>query len=527
MYHARLNIQFFQQNDLRYVLSHITPEEQFSYSLNEYDSLNSDMIASSDILIARMDNFCLSDVLSYKKKDSIFILCVTYEQWENLSSEVYHVVDDIWVLPLSLDFIEFRIHQIFHQIKMKKDKLLHEQYLDTLIDSMPDMVWFKDNDGIHLKVNKAFCHTVGKTREDVTGKDHCYIWDVPREEFEKGEFVCSETEELVRKLRRTCRFDEKVKSRKGLRQFHTYKSPIFNDEGDVIGTVGIGHDITDLENMSTELEIVLRSMPFAILVKNEKNEIINVNKKFEEYFHINEVDLVGQLYDQWMINSLENIVDCGDYYECINMLSDEKQILEYHVETIYDIFKTPVGQLCIFRDVTVETNLEKQIIWNSHTDFMTGLYNRRYLYEFINNQMDYQELTILYVDLDKFKQINDTYGHQVGDIALLEVSHILNRFFSHDFIARIGGDEFLVIILNETRKDVIENLVQSCIQAFNDTVVPAVQQKVLSACIGIAMNHGDYIDLDELIKHADAALYKSKQLGKGKYCFYDELTHKD
>lgn len=59
-----------------------------------------------------------------------------------------------------------------------------------------------------------------------------------KEEFEKGEFVCNETEDLVRKLRKTCRFDEKVKSKKGLRQFHTYKSPIFNEEGDVIGYSG-------------------------------------------------------------------------------------------------------------------------------------------------------------------------------------------------------------------------------------------------------------------------------------------------
>lgn len=522
MYHAQLKIRCFHDVDLKQILLGYEPEKNFSHLVEEYDCFYPEIIATSDILIVKIEQLNISDIQSYKKKNALLILCVTYEQWQNLSSEVYEVIDDIWILPWSIDFLKLRIKQIFHQIKERKDKDLHEQYLNTLIDSMPDMVWFKDNDGIHLKVNKAFCHTVGKTREDVTGKDHCYIWDVPKEEFEKGEFVCNETEDLVRKLRKTCRFDEKVKSKKGLRQFHTYKSPIFNEEGDVIGTVGIGHDITDLQNMSTELEIVLRSMPFAILVKNDKNEIININKKFEEYFHVHEIDLVGHMYDEWKASALKDIIDCGDYYQCINMLNNENQILEYHIEPIFDIFETLVGQLCIFRDITVETNLEKQIIWNSHTDFMTGLYNRRYLYEYMNEQHNQQSLCLLYVDLDEFKKINDTFGHQVGDTALLEATRILKDCFKNDFNARIGGDEFLVIIKNDVEKDIIEKKVQTCIKAFRDTMIPSIHQQLLSACIGITTHHGQNADLDELIKQADAALYKAKQLGKGHYCFYDK-----
>ena len=76
-----------------------------------------------------------------------------------------------------------RLRRLLERIKLEKDCWLTRLYLDTTIDSIPDMVWFKAKDGTHVKVNKAFCHTVGKTREDVTGKDHCYIWDVSREDF--------------------------------------------------------------------------------------------------------------------------------------------------------------------------------------------------------------------------------------------------------------------------------------------------------------------------------------------------------
>lgn len=522
MYQIHTHIAYFHDKALDFAIKNLQPEKDFSYSYQIYETMDSHLLSESDILFVKLDNFSIDEFKKYHKENIILILCVTYEQLISLDSFYYEFITDIWVLPLNSDFATYRFQQILHNLKLQKDKQLHEQYLDTLIDSMPDMVWFKRNDGIHLKVNQTFCQTVGKTHEDVVGKDHCYIWDVPREEFEKGQFVCNETEDLVRKLRKTCRFDEMVKSKGELRQFHTYKSPIFDDDNHVIGTVGIGHDITDLRNMSTELEIILRSMPFAILVKNDKNEIININNKFEEYFNLLEKELVGTEYDSWKNEYLKNIKNLGDHFQCQNKIRDHMQILEYREEPIFDIFHTNVGQLCIFRDVTIETNLEKQILQNSNTDFLTGMYNRRYLYEFMNNQENNPEIAVLYVDLDKFKNINDTYGHQIGDIALLEAARILNKCFENEFIARIGGDEFLVVLLNETQIDEIKKKVIQCLKIFDDTVVPSIQKKLLSASIGITKNKDSHVNLDKLIREADAALYKAKQAKELHYCLYEE-----
>lgn len=115
------------------------------------------------------------------------------------------------------------------------------------IDSVPDLIWFKDVRGAHLKVNNAFCSAVGKTKNDVQGRGHYYIWDLKQEEYEQGEYVCLETEEIVLREKKTRAFDEKVKSKHGLRQFKTYKSPIFDEDHQVVGTVGIAHDVTDLK----------------------------------------------------------------------------------------------------------------------------------------------------------------------------------------------------------------------------------------------------------------------------------------
>ena len=82
--------------------------------------------------------------------------------------------------------VRIRMEHILKQIKLEYDLYMTRTYLDTAIDSLPDMLWFKAMDGTHVKVNRAFCSVVGKDREDVVGRDHCYIWGVSPDDFEMG-----------------------------------------------------------------------------------------------------------------------------------------------------------------------------------------------------------------------------------------------------------------------------------------------------------------------------------------------------
>jgi PAS domain S-box-containing protein len=131
----------------------------------------------------------------------------------------------------------------------------------TVIDSLPDMVWFKDNGGTHLIVNDEFCNVVKKTKEQVFKKGHNYIWNVPEDDIENGEAVCRRSEEVVVKARKTCRFEEQITTNEGMRQLVTYKSPLIDADGMVFGTCGMGHDITDLKNISNEFRLIMDSIP--------------------------------------------------------------------------------------------------------------------------------------------------------------------------------------------------------------------------------------------------------------------------
>ena len=92
-----------------------------------------------------------------------------------------------------------------------------------------------------------------------------------------------------------------------MRQFKTYKSPIFDDNEQLIGTVGIAHDVTDLENMGAELEVILRNLPFAVLLTNEAGKIINANDICSQYFTEGKEAMIGQEYQQWKQQNLADM----------------------------------------------------------------------------------------------------------------------------------------------------------------------------------------------------------------------------
>lgn len=492
-------------------------------STGSYD----DMGSADIILLESGGPLTPTGIRSRYGRKTALVLCASPGQIDLMPECELTAVDDIWEKPYSRRIIHTRFCRCMERLRLQKESAMNRIYFDTLIDSMPDMVWFKDTEGSHLKVNNAFCQTVGKTREDVTGKDHCYIWDVPREEFEKGVFVCKETDEFVMTHREKCFSTEKVKSQHGMRQFNTYKAPLIDDEGCLLGTVGIGHDITALENMSAELELILRSMPFAILVWNEDGTIINTNEKFEEYFGISRNDIIGQHFADWSRDVLTDVAKSGSNGHteariCCADPNERGRILEIYELPILDVFHNEAGRLCIYRDITKERELEEQIIKSSNSDFLTDLNNRRSFYRYIRENRDSRRLCLLYADLDRFKYVNDTYGHKAGDDALIATAHLLQECFPGDFIARIGGDEFLVALLGDYTQEYLEQKAAHLLDRMQETFSSSECFRSLSASIGIACSENPDTDIDELLRQSDTALYEAKTKGKARYCFYQK-----
>lgn len=290
-----------------------------------------------------------------------------------------------------------------------------------------------------------------------------------------------------------------------------------------MGTVGIAHDVTDLANMGAELKILLRNMPFAILISDACDSIVHVNTRFEEYFGSREQDVVGTPYSVWKNTALgqRKAVREG-YAEVALPRGGETRILEIHEEPILDIFQNLVGQFCICRDTTIEHAFEEQMRRNANTDALTGLYNRRFFHEFIDKNRGMQPVSLLYLDLDDFKRVNDVHGHQVGDEALVVMADLMRECFPDDFPVRLGGDEFLICALGARELTRLRNMAEELLHRLHSHFQAVPQLRSLSASIGIAVTNDPGVEIAELIRRSDAAMYEAKQAGKSQCRVYAE-----
>lgn len=522
MYHYKIEILILSQNDFLYnAVRSMPPLEGFAHQvLLQKDA--DEAIKSADIIICELVDADVLQALQQAKTGAEVILCAPAALMQQLPAKTYQFLTDIWAQPYGEAFVVFKLKRLFEAIKTVKDRNLYRSYLETAINSIPNLIWFKDVRGAHLKVNDGFCRAVGKTKADVEGRGHYYIWDIKQEEYEQGEYVCLETEEIVLQKRKTCVFDEKVKTKHGMRQLKTYKSPIFDDEHQLIGTVGIAQDVTDMENMGAELEVILRNLPFAVLLTNEAGIIINANENCSQYFSVDRETLLGQEYASW---KHKNLFDMGEinakgYADATLFVNGRARNMEIYEQPIYDVFGTAVGVLCMCRDVTVERSLSKRILHNANTDHLTELYNRRHFYEYMGKLKNMvQQVNLFYIDLDNFKKINDIHGHQTGDIALIMVADVLRETFCESFIVRIGGDEFLAVVLGPRNESELAELAERFLTNLQRAIGRNEKFAVLSASLGIAASE-QLADVDLLIRQSDIALYDAKRHGKNQYKIY-------
>ncbi len=198
--------------------------------------------------------------------------------------------------------------------------------------------------------------------------------------------------------------------------------------------------------------------------------------------------------------------------------------------TNYWLYMMTLGFVGISMATTINARRrnEETIRHQAHYDELTKLPNRRLFRDRLDQailkaQRDGGAVTLMLIDLDRFKEVNDTLGHDAGDILLVEAARRIQRCVREaDTVARMGGDEF-VVILNAMGESVgIERVAQNIINLLNESFTLGNSTAYISASIGITLYPTDATDIEDLLKHADQAMYVSKAMGRNRYCYFTQ-----
>ncbi len=260
----------------------LTPLDSFNHSFLDSSEPRAALLARADVILAvpLAGEGSVRALAEGKKESAQLILLAEKDQIAALGDSL-SLADELWTLPLSREELIFRFTRWQEKQKQRMDLWQANQYLDALINSTPSLVWFKDKDGVHEKVNDAFCATVNKTKEQVQGQRHAYIWDV-----EQDDPACIESERVVMETQKTCISEEVIQAGGGQRLLTTYKSPLYDCDGTVMGTTGLGIDVTqerayeqELIDKNRELENLFTTMDCGVMCHTlDGSHIISINR---------------------------------------------------------------------------------------------------------------------------------------------------------------------------------------------------------------------------------------------------------
>jgi diguanylate cyclase (GGDEF)-like protein len=205
-----------------------------------------------------------------------------------------------------------------------------------------------------------------------------------------------------------------------------------------------------------------------------------------------------------------------------------KRYVESSVSLRKDSSDKPTGFRGIVRDITERKRMEQQINYMATHDALTGLPNRLMFSQLLNHairsaQRHGKQLAVLFIDLDRFKTINDSLGHEAGDRMLKEMARRFKRSLrAVDVVGRLGGDEFIILTEEVDELSQIANVAHKILTTTIQPIVLLGEECRVTASIGISIYPGDGTDEQTLIKNADMAMYFAKEEGKNNYQFYSK-----
>ncbi len=427
---------------------------------------------------------------------------------------------------------------------MKKNPLpnkfidVFQEYQTLFLDNIRDAISIIDVRTMRIvAANRTFYKSLGYRKKDVIGR-HCY------EVTHGHEHKCSGPDDpcpLMQAIRTGSPsvFEHIHCHKNGHKVFMEVSvSPIRNEQGDIIFALHIARDITKRKNTEEELQKLKKAVVNsgeAIFLTDRDGLFTFVNPEFTNLYGFSPAEVVGKRTPRILKSGkmkAENYakfwkrISQGDIIkgEVINKTRDGRLLeIGSTVSPIFDNQGRLTGFLAIQRDITNRKQDEKRLNYLAYHDILTDLPNRLLFNDRFNQSIAraarYRTLVaVMLMDLDRFKEINDRYGHRTGDLLLKSVSgRLAGTIRKMDTLSRLWGDEFGLLIgdLKDTR-DVIP-IARKILRIFAEPFLVEGYELKISVSIGITFypDQGDNIEV--LLKNADHAMYQAKDLGRNRY----------
>lgn len=305
---------------------------------------------------------------------------------------------------------------------------------------------------------------------------------------------------------------------------------------------GFVTDISERKQSEIMLRLattVLNNMNEGVLVTDADNRIIKINSSFTAITGYAPEDVVGRNPNmfssgihpkEFYTNLWDTLINTGSWKgEICNRRKNGELYFEWlSISRVFDEKGNLSHYVGVSSDISERKAAEEQVYYLAHYDSLTELPNRNLLTDrlkqcLLGAKRENTRLALMFLDIDNFKQVNDTLGHQIGDCLLKEVaSRLRNAIRATDTVSRIGGDEFIVLIPNIEKISDVFNIAEKVLKSITQPIALSENTLNTSTSIGIAIypDHGD--DDRLLIKHADIAMYYAKKSGRNNAKIFDE-----
>ncbi|PKG57916.1 GGDEF domain-containing protein [Shewanella sp. Choline-02u-19] len=303
---------------------------------------------------------------------------------------------------------------------------------------------------------------------------------------------------------------------------------------------GVHTDITDRKRVEESLKLaasVYNNSSEAMSVQDEAGTIININAAFTDITGYSDVEIKQQniqilqcnrnnrsTYEQMELSVEETGRWQGETW--LRRKNGEEFVVWLTLNTLFDAEAQTERRVALFSDITDKKQAE-QIIWKqANYDPLTGLPNRRMLLDYLGAEIlksDRREkhFALMFLDLDYFKEVNDTLGHDMGDLLLTEAAKRLKSCIrDSDVVARLGGDEFTVVLSGITDIKGVDKVAQNILNRIAEPFNLGEESAYISASIGITLYPDDAASIEGLLKHADQAMYAAKDQGRNRFHYF-------